>query len=271
MTGADDRQVPVAPVTLPASLADRVAGYRWACDRVGESGGSVYHLEKDGAPALYLKHGDGEIAAAVVDEMVRLAWLAERLVVPSLCGFVGLPGEAWLLSTAIPGRTAFQWLQDVPDDRPAVVRLLATHLRALHDLPVDLCPFDSSLAHRMALARARLDAGTVDAEDFGDAHRGWTPQQVWDEMTAALPLREDRVVTHGDYSLDNILIDDGRVTGCIDVGRLGVGDRYQDLAILWACLGEFDSALQAQLFQDYGIAEPDRAKLRVYGNLDEFF
>jgi aminoglycoside 3'-phosphotransferase-1 len=265
------RQKSVKPITVPASLVDLVAGCRWSRDLVGESGGSVYRLEKDGAAGLYLKHGEGEIAAAVIDEMVRLAWLEGRLAVPAVRGFVGLPGEAWLLTTAIPGRTAFQWLQDSPDDRPGIVTLLAAHLRALHDLQLDLCPFDSSLAHRMALARLRLDAGTVDADDLGDEHDGWTPQQVWDEMTAELPLAEDRVVTHGDYSLDNILIEDGRVTGCIDVGRLGVGDRYQDLAILGNCLGEFDAALQAQLFRDYGIAEPDRAKLRVFSNLDEFF
>ncbi len=265
------REVGVEPVMVPASLADLVAGYRWSRDLVGESGGSVYRLAADGRPTLYLKHGVGETAAAVVDELVRRQWLDGRLAVPRLCGFVALPDAAWLLTTAIPGRTAFQWLQDSPLDRPAIVAALAAHLRLLHALPSETCPFDASLSHHMALARLRLEAGAVDEEDFGDDHAGWTAQQVWDELTAALPLPADRVVTHGDYSLDNILIADGRVTGCIDVGRLGVADRYQDLAILWQCLGEFDPALQDQLFRDYGIAEPDTAKLRVYGNLDEFF
>jgi aminoglycoside 3'-phosphotransferase-1 len=265
------REAAVAPVAVPASLADRVTGYRWSRDLIGESGGLVYRLDAAGRPALYLKHGKGAVAAAVTDEMVRLSWLAGRLAVPAVNGFVALADEAWLLTSAISGRTAFQWLEHSPDDRETIVALLASHLRTIHDLPVDLCPFDAGLAHRLALARERLDAGMVDAEDFGDAHAGWTPRQVWDEMIAALPLPADRVVTHGDYSLDNILIEDGRVTGCIDVGRLGVGDRYQDLAILWNCLGEFDRALQEQLFRDYGIAEPDEAKLRVYSNLDEFF
>ncbi|MEG3164905.1 APH(3') family aminoglycoside O-phosphotransferase [Sphingomonas sp. PB2P19] len=271
MTGASDRQIPVAPVALPASLTEIVAGYRWSRDLVGESGGSVYRLEADDAPALYLKHGTGDVAAAVTDEMSRLAWLAHRAAVPELCGFVALPDAAWLLTTAIPGRTAFQWMEDSPQDRPVIVAALAAHLRSFHALPTDLCPFDSGLPHRMMLARARIDADQVDAEDFGDEHAGWTPLAVWDEMVAELPLAADPVVTHGDYSLDNILIADGRVTGCIDVGRVGVGDRYQDLAILWNCLGEFDEALQAQLFRDYGIADPDRAKLRVFTNLDEFF
>jgi aminoglycoside 3'-phosphotransferase-1 len=61
------------------------------------------------------------------------------------------------------------------------------------------------------------------------------------------------------------------VVGCIDVGRGGIADRYQDLAILWNCLGEFDGELQARLFQRYGIAEPDRRKLAFHLMLDEMF
>jgi aminoglycoside phosphotransferase len=59
--------------------------------------------------------------------------------------------------------------------------------------------------------------------------------------------------------------------GCIDVGRVGIADRYQDLAILWNCLGEFSPSLQKRLFQKYGIDNPDMNKLQFHLMLDEFF
>ena len=43
------------------------------------------------------------------------------------------------------------------------------------------------------------------------------------------------VISHS----DNLIFDEGKLIGCIDVGRVGIADRYQDLAILWNCLGEF--------------------------------
>jgi len=33
------------------------------------------------------------------------------------------------------------------------------------------------------------------------------------------------VVTHGDLSLDNILLQEGKVVGVIDVARVGIADR----------------------------------------------
>ncbi|QJO00502.1 phosphotransferase (plasmid) [Klebsiella pneumoniae] len=74
-----------------------------------------------------------------------------------------------------------------------------------------------------------------------------------------------------DFSLDNLIFDEGKLIGCIDVGRVGIADRYQDLAILWNCLGEFSPSLQKRLFQKYGIDNPDMNKLQFHLMLDEFF
>jgi aminoglycoside 3'-phosphotransferase-1 len=79
------------------------------------------------------------------------------------------------------------------------------------------------------------------------------------------------VVTHGDFSLDNILIADSVVSGCIDVGRAGLADRYQDIAILWNCLGDFGPHLQRRLLAALGEASGDRARIDFHVLLDELF
>jgi kanamycin kinase len=41
----------------------------------------------------------------------------------------------------------------------------------------------------------------------------------------------DEVVLHGDFSLPNVLLIDGAVSGLLDVGGLGAGDRWWDVAV----------------------------------------
>ena len=144
-------------------------------------------------------------------------------------------------------------------------------MRRLHAIPVSECSFNSDHACRLARARERIEAGVVDVDDFDKEREGWTAEQVWEAMHRLLPLAPDPVVTHGDFSLDNLLIVEGKVVGCIDVGRAGIADRYQDLAVLWNCLEEFEPSLQERLVAQYGIADPDRRKLQFHILLDELF
>lgn len=148
---------------------------------------------------------------------------------------------------------------------------LAAFLRRLHSIPVCNCPFNSDRVFRLAQAQSRMNNGLVDASDFDDERNGWPVEQVWKEMHKLLPFSPDSVVTHGDFSLDNLIFDEVNLIGCIDVGRVGIADRYQDLAILWNCLGEFSPSLQKRLFQKYGIDNPDMNKLQFHLMLDEFF
>lgn len=267
-----DREELCAAPAVPSGMAPDVAGYAWARDTIGEAGASVYRLHgKPGAPDLYLKHGRDAVADAITEEMARLRWLAGRLPVPRLVRFDCTADEAWLLTTAIPGRTAYQVLASDPAGRPAVVDALAAFLRRTHAIPAEACPFTGDHAHRLAIARARIDAGLVDVDDFDEERRGWTAEAVWNELKDLLPLAPDPVVAHGDFSLDNLIVEGHAVVGCIDVGRTGIADRYQDLAILWNCLHEFGPAMQRRLFRAYGIASPDRRKLQFHLMLDELF
>lgn len=272
MSTPSAREHPCRAPRLPAGLARRCEGAQWHRNRVGEAGAAVYRLARPGQPDLYLKHGRGAVAEAVVDEMVRLRWLQGRLPVPRLMHFEATSREAWLLTRALPGRTAYQRLCDSPERMPQIVATLARTLAQLHRMPVSSCPFQAPLELRLAQARQRLDAGLIDADDFDAARRGWRPAQVWWALQRLRPAAHDAVVCHGDCSLDNLLLDaQGRLTGLIDLGRLGVADRFQDLAILWNCLDEFGPRAQRTLFAAYGLAPPDRRRLDFYLCLDECF
>lgn len=266
------REVACAALPGPPDMAAVLIGYRWARDTVGESGGAIYRLHgKADAPDLYLKHGVGAVADDIGAEMERLHWVRRYVAVPAVVHFVRTPTEAWLLMTAMPGKTAYQLMEAHPERRGAIVDALAVLLRWLHAIPVDACPFNSDHAYRMYQARVRIDAGVVDEEDFDDERAGWTAPQVWQAMQSLLPFAPDPVVAHGDFSLDNLFIEEGVASGCIDAGRVGIADRYQDVAILWHSLGEYGAALQERFLARYGIADLDVDKLQFHLMLDELF
>ena len=123
----------------------------------------------------------------------------------------------------------------------------------------------------MAQAHRNLEAGLVDESDFDEPRQGWPAREVWSRLNTLVPARMDRVVTHGDFSLDNIFLHRGRVSGVLDVGRLGVADPYQDLAILWNNLEEFGASLQQEFLRTYGETRLNRRKLEFHLCLDEFF
>jgi aminoglycoside 3'-phosphotransferase-1 len=257
------------------ALLPRLAGYTATPVTTGASGGTVLRLAGDGLEMLYLKHGRGAVADDITSDMPRLLWAAEHIAVPRVRAFARDDDRAELLTTALPGVPAYAAVGAAMDaplaERVALVHALGTFVRTLHAIPVDSCPFDASAPLRLAHAQRNLEAGLVDESDFDEARAGQSAEQVWAAMQALLPLPFERVVTHGDCSLDNLFVHQGRVTGCLDVGRLGVADPYQDLAILANCLGEFDETLVDELFRAYGLREPDADRLAFHLMLDEFF
>ncbi|MCM3452331.1 aminoglycoside phosphotransferase APH(3'), partial [Bacillus safensis] len=138
---------------LNSNMDADLYGYKWARDNVGQSGATIYRLYgKPDAPELFLKHGKGSVANDVTDEMVRLNWLTEFMPLPTIKHFIRTPDDAWLLTTAIPGKTAFQVLEEYPDSGENIVDALAVFLRRLHSIPVCNCPFNSDRVFRLAQA-----------------------------------------------------------------------------------------------------------------------
>jgi len=255
---------------LPPAWRRRLAHYQWSRQTIGRSSAAVFRLTAPDGTVLFVKTEPVSPPDALAGEAARLRWLATRgIACPHVLDLDDHADRQWLLISALPGHDL---ASSAHLPAATTVALVAQALRALHALDVRDCPFDHRLDHRIAAAHARMIAGAVDETDFDDERLGRTAASLFAELLERRPKTEDLVVAHGDACLPNMLADDGRFTGFIDCGRLGVADRCQDLALAdWSIRYNLGAAWVEPFLHDYGLSDPDADRLAYYRLLDEFF
>jgi kanamycin kinase len=179
--------------------------------------------------AEYVKTYPDGYADQLVAEKQRLTWARRYVAVPRVLG----AGSGWLHTAGLPGRSAVdpQWV----DEPQTAARAIGMGLRHLHDtLPVADCPF---------------------------GRPSWVP--------ADAPPPDRLVVVHGDACAPNTLMaEDGTFTGHVDLGDLGVADRWADLAIAsmsldWNYPTDGPDGFAAVLFDAYGVTA-DTGRVAYY-------
>ncbi|WP_245562642.1 phosphotransferase [Nocardia araoensis] len=244
------------PIPLPPSVSALFGeAPNWSDAHEGMSGGVV---RVDGV--YWLKRGPKAVA-----EYQRLIWLRDHgISVPEVAAF-----EDDVLVLADAGAPSLSAHPGSGGAHAASIgTALGALLRRLHSIPVAECPFDERLDVVLARARRNVVEGLVDADDFDDDNAGSAPADILARLLAQRPDDEDLVVAHGDFTPPNVLAN-GVV---LDVGGLGVADRYRDLALAVRDLrADFGEAEVTAFFAAYGLAEPDESRLTYYRLLDELF
>ena len=214
-------------------------------------------------PTLYAKLGRTGAYPGLAAEAARARWARPYLSVPGVVA-TGTHGSLeWLVTTGLPGLPATDPILGEP---ATIVVALAEGLRRLHDrVPAQHCPFQFRLPVALDHVRRRAAAGHIDpAEDFDDDHRHLDLETALRELERLRPDDEDPVVCHGDYCPPNALLTHGQVTGYVDLGELGVADRWWDLAVATrAVTRNYGPGLEDLFLDAYG-ARPDSCRQAFY-------
>ena len=258
------------PIKLPQSFNDFVAGYTWNAVTTGKSSAKTYCLQRRHHPTMFLKVDKKWPRRELLEEKRVLEWLSGKLSVATVVFFDEDDSNDYLLISGIPGVDAANLVGGIEDTR--LVTLLAEGLRMIHGVPIDNCPFDRSLDRMIEIAGFNVEHKLVDEDDFADIRRGKTAEELYKELIRLRPVNEDLVFTHGDYCLPNIMINQQKIAGFIDLHRAGIADRYKDIALaIRSTRSNMGAGYEKTFFKEYGISEPDIHKIEYYMLLDEFF
>ncbi|GEK80374.1 aminoglycoside 3'-phosphotransferase [Agrococcus baldri] len=202
-------------------------------------GGITARVELLDAP-VYAKWNPAGSPESLRDEAERMRWLAaagpsrpaERpgaVPVPRVLELREDAAGELLVTSALDGASIVSAAGLRDPERAAAA--LGEGLRRLHALPVASCPFPAP--DWTASAITGLEAGG--------------PREL--------------VVCHGDPCAPNALLRDGGFAGLVDLGRVGVGERWSDLAIAsWSLEWNGLADAEPAFWRAYGV-EPDPARV----------
>ncbi len=252
-----------APMSLPQQVIAAHAGWDAVLVQAPYST-ATWRLISPGGEIRYAKVAWTGLYPTLAHERDRTSWAHTFLPVPHVVDHGTADGVEWLVSSARPGLDATR----LTSDPAMIVPIFGRGLRAFHDqASVEDCPFDFRLDAAIDHCRRRVngDEGTpVSRGDFHEDYKHLTPTGALAELEATRPPSEDLVVCHGDYCFPNVLVEDGRVTGYLDLGELGVADRWWDLGVgTWTCDWNVGLGWQDLFLESYGI-ERDEDRLRFY-------
>ncbi|MDX6205553.1 MAG: kanamycin kinase [Frankiales bacterium] len=246
--------VPLEGTPVPEALRLLLEGRGHRAVWRNELGGLTFEVPGD----FFVKWAPAGSGLQLEVEAHKLRWAEPYTPVPRVLGQGQDEAGTWLQTAALQGKSAVdeRWLADPV----RAVQALGAGLRALHDvLPVDDCPFDWSAGTRVAEA-IRTRAAGRSPDQWAPEHRDLSLEDALGRV-AEPPPTDRLVVCHGDACAPNTLIaDDGRWSGHVDLGSLGVGDRWSDLAVAtWSTQWNYGDGYVDTLLAAYGIrADDDR-------------
>lgn len=256
--------LPATPTPVPSTVAALAGAARVRAVWQNECGGITFELGTDPVARLrrrFVKWAPVGSGLDLAREAERLRWAGRFTPVPEVLELGADADSSWLLTAALPGDSAVS--QRWKADPVTAVRAIGEGLRALHEaLPVDGCPFGWMAEDRLADAWRRAGLGLIEPGAWHPEFRHLGLDRALAEL-ADLPAVDRLVVCHGDSCAPNTLIGpDGRCTGHVDLGALGLADRWADLAVAtWSTEWNYGPGWQDELLAAYGIAaDPDRIR-----------
>ena len=224
----------------------------------------VYYINKD--EGYFLKCGlKGSLKAeALMTEYFHKKGLSARVA-----EYISLDKD-WLLTERIKGEDCIDPKYLASPER--LCDVLALKLRELHEIDFSDCPVKNRNESYIALAEKNYREGIYDKSLFPDNWGYASAEEAYSVVAQSKGILKNDVLLHGDYCLPNIILDDWKFSGFIDLGNGGVGDRHIDLFWgVWTLFFNLKTEKYGERFLDaYGRDKLDKDMLRAIAAFEVF-
>ena len=259
---------------IPENIKKIIEGKPYELDDIGKSNSKVMLFDDFVLKIMPLGMEE--------EETVQMArWLTGKVPVPEILAFEQDDDKQYLLMSKVSGEmSCSEYYFEHPDE---MVTVLADTLKLLWSIDISDCPRDCGLEQELQKAKRQVEEQLYDLEyaepeTFGEG--GFKdPEELLQWLFEHKPSYEP-VLSHGDYCLPNVFIENGKLSGLIDLGNAGIADKWEDIAMCYRSLKHnFDGTYGGKVYADFrpevlfeklGI-EPDWEKIRYYILLDELF
>lgn len=260
---------------FPKDIQEIISGLPYSIENIGMSGSKVLIFDE-----MVLKI---EKQSDRFDDMVKvMSWLDGKIPVPKVICVSKENNMCYLLMSRIKGQMSCEeYFLEHPNE---LCEHLANGLRMLWSIDISDCPVIRDIDDELKAAKRQVelklyDIDSVEPDTFGDNGLFKSPEELYKWLEDNQPECEP-CLSHGDYCLPNILINNGMLSGFIDLGDTGVGDKWRDIAICYRSLKHnFDGTYGGKVYENFspdllfeklGI-EPNKEKMEFYRLLDELF
>lgn len=176
----------------------------------------------------------------------------------------------WLLTTAVAGEDCVH--EEYLKNPKRLCDTIAQELRKLHETDYSDCPVQNRTEEYLAEAEKNYLTGNYDKSQFEDGFGYRSAKEAYGVLTAEKDALQSKVLLHGDYCLPNIILNQWELSGFIDVGCGGVGDRHIDIFWgIWTLWFNLKTDKYRGRFLDaYGRDKADESILKIVAAAEVF-
>lgn len=167
----------------------------------------------------------GRFSSWLAQEVLILSYLEQtNLLVPKLFTYVEQKSDAWALTEFIPGQTLRSYLFSEPSEwkRHEMIFLFGKMLKEIHSTPCpkEIWTEELWLNRMLELAEYNLQNEEVDGNEL-----------LLQKLKSKKPRPCNQTFIHGDFTIDNVLVNDGKISGIIDWSGGALGDPRYDVSL----------------------------------------
>lgn len=214
------RALTEAPLEAPAALSSLLSGAR-LYDSSCSPEARVWMIDRDGC--YFLKRGE---KGSLEREAELTRYFHAKGLGTEVLDYVSEKWD-WLLTSCVEGEDCTH--EGYLSEPKRLCDLYAQILRELHETDPSGCPVKDRTVEYLETVRKNHAAGRFDVELFTGEWAFSSAAEAWALVERDGKYLKADTLLHGDYCLPNVILKDWRLSGLIDLGNGGVGDRHIDL------------------------------------------